>query len=135
MKYQRLLAILLVMGLLFAVLPMGAWKAQALDVCAEGCSYTTIQAAVDAAANGDTITVGPGTYVEQVVITKNLSLIGVGAPTIKPTITCRFALPEQIPALLIAPLSARKMPMSISTDLRSMEPGRAVQTRVHGYCL
>ncbi len=83
MKYQRLLAILLVMGLLFAVLPMGAVKAQALDVCAEGCSYTTIQAAVDAAANGDTITVGPGTYVEQVVITKNLSLIGVGAPTIQ----------------------------------------------------
>ena len=40
-------------------------------------SYTTIQAAVNAAAAGATVTVCPGTYPEQVTISKNLSLLGL----------------------------------------------------------
>ena len=41
--------------------------------------FPTIQAAVDAAAPGDAISVGSGTYTEQVVIAKDLDLIGSGA--------------------------------------------------------
>ena len=41
--------------------------------------FPTIQAAVNAAAPGATIHVGPGTYTEQVVITKDLDLRGSGA--------------------------------------------------------
>jgi hypothetical protein len=41
----------------------------------QGC-YTSISAAVSAASAGDTITVAPGTYSEQVTITKPLSLVG-----------------------------------------------------------
>src|ERR1700758_378725 len=41
-----------------------------------GC-YSTISAAVAAASPGDTILVWPGTYKEQVVITKSLSLVAV----------------------------------------------------------
>ena len=43
-----------------------------------GC-YSTISAAVAAASPGDTISVWKGTYKEQVVITKSLSLVGVEA--------------------------------------------------------
>jgi parallel beta-helix repeat protein len=43
-----------------------------------GGDYTTIQAAVDAAASGETIYVKAGTYVENVVISTTLSLIGDG---------------------------------------------------------
>ena len=41
--------------------------------------YSTIQAAVDAAPAGGTVLVGAGTFVEQVVINKNLALRGAGA--------------------------------------------------------
>jgi putative cofactor-binding repeat protein len=44
--------------------------------------FNTISAAVTAANPGDKITVCSGTYQEQVVITKSLTLIGSGSPTI-----------------------------------------------------
>ncbi|TRZ54175.1 MAG: hypothetical protein D4S01_00010 [Dehalococcoidia bacterium] len=44
--------------------------------------YPTIQAAIDAALHGDTINVAAGTYDEQVVINKNLTLQGVGDSTV-----------------------------------------------------
>lgn len=47
-------------------------------VCASGCNFTTIQAAINDAGtlNGDTITVGPGTYNEAVIVTKSLTING-----------------------------------------------------------
>ena len=47
-------------------------------VCATGCAYTSIQSALDAAAPGATITVGPGHYAENLVISKSVTLMGTG---------------------------------------------------------
>jgi len=44
-----------------------------------GGNYTTIQAAINAAAPGDTIKVGIGVYYENIVINKSVELIGAGA--------------------------------------------------------
>ncbi len=44
--------------------------------------FPTIQAAVDAAQEGDTILVAPGTYQEHVVISKGLTLQGAGPDTV-----------------------------------------------------
>lgn len=44
-----------------------------------GCGYTTIGAALAAAASGDMINVAPGRYVEDAHITLPVSLIGAGA--------------------------------------------------------
>src|SRR5438067_6366702 len=41
--------------------------------------YATIQSAIDAAPTGATIVVAPGTYTEQVSITKSVSVRGAGA--------------------------------------------------------
>jgi pectin methylesterase-like acyl-CoA thioesterase len=46
-----------------------------------GTHYTTIQAAVTAVSIGGTVKVCPGTYPEQVTITKNLTLIGIVSGT------------------------------------------------------
>jgi parallel beta-helix repeat protein len=50
-----------------------------VGLCAgPGIHYTTIQAAVNAASVAGTVKVCPGTYPEQVLINKNLTLIGIG---------------------------------------------------------
>lgn len=50
----------------------------ACDVCASGCAFSSVQAAVDAAAPGATVTLCPGTYTGTVAIGKNLTLLGLG---------------------------------------------------------
>jgi hypothetical protein len=47
-----------------------------LQVCLEGCPFSSIQAAIDAANPGDTIEIAPGEYAESLVIEKDLSLKG-----------------------------------------------------------
>ena len=63
---------------------MSGMRASAATLCVNqnpksGCPYTTIGAAVAAAASGDTINVAPGRYAEDVHITQPVSLIGAGA--------------------------------------------------------
>ena len=53
-------------------------SAATITVCSSGCDHTTIQAAINAASNGDIIDVSAGTYNEVVTINKSLSMIGAG---------------------------------------------------------
>lgn len=65
----------------FSVLVASPAFAASYTVCAVGCNFTTIQAAVDDAGvvDGDTINIGAGTYAEAVVVDKSLSFVGPNA--------------------------------------------------------
>lgn len=79
-----LLVLVLVIGL--TGIRVETARAATITVCPSGCDYTSIQAAVNAASSGDTISIGAGTYDEQVIVNKGLTLVGAGATTIiKPT--------------------------------------------------
>ncbi|MBU1600232.1 right-handed parallel beta-helix repeat-containing protein [bacterium] len=71
---MRNLSKVLVLG--FVVLMVGLVEAK--DIYVPG-SYTTIQAAVNAAITGDTVRVSAGTYREAVSISKGIALVGVGS--------------------------------------------------------
>ena len=60
----------------------GLVMAREIVVCSEagdGCDYTSIQTAIDNAADGDTITIGPGVYNEHDITIENKSLTLQGA--------------------------------------------------------
>jgi hypothetical protein len=57
-----------------------------ITVGASGADYTTIQAAINAAAAGDTISIAAGTYAEKVIVNKaGLNLVGSGEVNITGT--------------------------------------------------
>jgi len=72
-----------VAGLAFALAAAGAGRAAVIHVPAD---YPTIQAAVDAAQNHDTILIAAGVYTNQVVIeNKNLTLSGSPGAVLRAT--------------------------------------------------
>ena len=69
---------IMVLGLLFA----GSANAGNFTVCPGGCAYSSIQKAINASSNGDTILVKSGTYFENVKVKKKLNLRGIGNPVV-----------------------------------------------------
>jgi parallel beta-helix repeat protein len=60
----------------------GGVGAATLTVCPIGCTYSSIQGAINAASIGDTVEVHSGTYNENVNVNKRLTLHGIGMPVI-----------------------------------------------------
>ncbi len=53
-----------------------------ITVCPSGCEYSSIQKAIKASSNGDTILVQSGTYFENVKVNKQLTIRGIGNPVV-----------------------------------------------------
>ncbi len=72
------LACAVLAGCLAAAGPAFAKK----TVCSSGCTYSSIQSAISAASEGATISIAKGTYVENLVVNKPVTLMGSGAGTV-----------------------------------------------------
>jgi len=73
----------------------GRWVAAPVVNMDTGAGYTTIQAAITAATGGDTIVVANGTYNEDLLVNKSVSIRGAGAgdnPAIHTILTNRVRL-------------------------------------------
>ena len=79
-RLMALLAGSAVLAALAAASP--ALGAMHKTVCSSGCAFTSINAAIEAASEGATITIGKGTYAENVVVTKPVTLNGSGKGTV-----------------------------------------------------
>jgi hypothetical protein len=85
MKRILLATVISIILLTMIAVPASGARVKTTSISVPG-DYPTIQAAVNAASAGDTITVAAGTYNEQVVITKTLTIQGAGDSTvIKPS--------------------------------------------------
>jgi hypothetical protein len=101
-------AVAMFAALCWIVLGATTQPASAADLCVgpgAGC-HATIQAAVDAAQDGDAINVGPGTYAGGITIDKSIDLVGAaaGATTIAgggPVITIGEHLAADPPSVSI----------------------------------
>lgn len=79
----RFVLLLAATSILIAVHPPSA-PAATLKVCPSGCTFSSVQDAINAAATGDTINLSPGTYTETLLIAapvaaRSLTLKGSGA--------------------------------------------------------
>jgi hypothetical protein len=74
---RRIVQVLMAGGVVAACLAAAgpAW-ASPKTVCSTRCPFTSIQAAINAASPGATITIGPGNYYENVVVNKSVTLQG-----------------------------------------------------------
>jgi hypothetical protein len=88
----------LVASVVVAACLAGAAAASASPVvCAAGCSFNSIQSAINAAQSGATITIGPGSYYENVVVNKPVTLKGSGNTTvIHPAISAPVCSPGSL---------------------------------------
>src|SRR6266566_8399851 len=70
----------LIVSTLVVALAMAGTGRSSSTLCVGGphC-YSTVQAALNAAQDGDTVRVGPGTFAGGITITKSVSLVGVAA--------------------------------------------------------
>ena len=79
MLHGRFRYLAVVVAVLVAGIVVPASTASAAPVLHVPQQYATVQSAIDAAPTGATIVVAPGTYTEQLSITKSVSVRGAGA--------------------------------------------------------
>ncbi len=83
---RKMIYLKLSLAVMLIVIASNTGTAATYSVCPSGCDFTGIQAAINAASTGDTITVKSGIYYERVNIDKRLTLLGIDTGGGKPVV-------------------------------------------------
>src|SRR5690554_7864055 len=100
-----------------------------LEVCASGCAYSSIAAALEAAAEGDTVLVRAGTYREGplVIDTPRVALVGEGWPVLDGELTHQV-LAVEADRVVVRGLVLRDPGQShVREDRKSVVEGKRVE--------
>ncbi len=124
-KSFRALVLLSVLVLMAGVLPATPAQAAGYDVCPTGCSYSSIQAAVDGAVSGATITVGPGTYAENITVDKYVKITGAGSGLDGTVITTPASFAARVGIFQISGSGPSASEPIVLKDLRIEPKGQA----------
>jgi hypothetical protein len=89
-----------------------------------GRTHTSIQDAIDSTTAGDTIEVCPGTYVEPLLVHKNLTLLGVGGPSV--TIIDGVSIQPASAVLVTTGVTATIQGFTITRGSGHRNPGRNI---------
>ena len=81
MKAKQVLQLVAVCFVLAACISTAIPKAAAAQIRVGAGGYRTISEAVKSAQPGDTVLVGPGTYVENIVVDKPLTVVSTNGPS------------------------------------------------------
>ena len=85
---SKIFVIVVILGFVFGLVSAREAKASTLDVCASGCTYSSIQDAVNVAVSGDVISIRAGSYEGFSIVGKSnitISGAGKGQTLIEPT--------------------------------------------------
>ncbi len=118
--------------------PFSAQEPRELIVCPEGCPFTRIQEAIDAAQEGDTIKILAGTYKETLFISKGITLQGEAAEQVivEPTnpqdavVTIR-TVTGKTPSTGSVPIEVTLSGLTISGGLGGVEVSQAKATLIN----
>ena len=84
-KQNKAIKSLIILMIILSIAPIVASAATTRTVGSSGADYTTIQAAINAATDGDTIYVNVGTYTENVNVNRRITLQGASAGVVNVT--------------------------------------------------
>ena len=116
----------------------GAVAQKTLQVCPSGCPFSSIQQAIAAAARGDTILVGAGTYQDNLSIVKSLTLKGASQDTVviqglaaaKPVIRIAGRTKVILEDLTLSDAKAGPTSAKLADGLRIRDKANVTVTRV-----
>ncbi len=138
---DSLVHLFILFGFVLLLIAGSPVMAATYSVCPSGCNFTSIQAAINAASDGDTIEIRGGHYIEPLIVDRRLVLKGVASGGGYPVIDAggaEFGITLKAPGIQISSLNitgANSSAILIESDNNTLHDLIIVHPKVTTYYL